>query len=263
MPTKDGYTFQGWFTHPGGQGTQVTDSSQIGGVNNLYAVWAQSHESGFHAQFIQGYPDGTFRPGDFVTRAQAATMLTRTLVPDYSPTHTPPSGMRFSDVSPSDWFHNYVAWAHHAGFINGYEDGTFRPNNPITREELAALMTRASGYGIIPVNGFSFTDANQISNWARDYVYTASLYGWISGDANGTFRPTQQITRAETAALLSRVLGRRAINAESIKRVYGDIQIFYDVADSSKWYYYYVIEASHSHWYIIKDGIEVWTSVSH
>ena len=170
--------------------------------------------------------------------------------------------MDFPDVSPDDWFYGYIAWVHDSGLITGYEDGTFRPNAPITREELAALLVRTMGLETRPSDNVHFADTHLISNWARDYVNAAVRQGWMQGDASGGLRPTQHITRAEVAALFARVLGRGTTSAQSIQDVSSDIRIFNDVSDPGTWYYYYVINASHSYWFTVTDNVNLWTSVT-
>jgi len=183
------------------------------------------------------------------------------MVPGFSYGLTPPSGINFPDVPSSAWFHDYIAWVNDSGLITGYEDGTFRPNAPITREELAALLVRARRLDIQHANSSHFADSHLISNWARGYVNTAVSQGWIQGDANGMLRPTHHITRAEAAALFARVLGRGGTSAYNIQGVSSDISIFRDVADPRAWYFYYIIEASHSYWFIMRDDTIIWTSI--
>jgi len=183
------------------------------------------------------------------------------MIPAFSRQLPPPPGMSFPDVTPNDWFHDYVAWVYDKGFITGYEDGTFRPNNPITREELAALMARAQGIPVRLAGSLPFSDTNRISDWARNYVYATNQQGWMLGDANGSFRPQHHTTRAEITALFARILGRGITNYYSLQDVSEDLRLFSDVTDPQRWFYYYVIEASHSHWYVMKDGVEIWISV--
>jgi hypothetical protein len=169
--------------------------------------------------------------------------------------------MDFFDVGENNWFYAYVAWAYDAGIVAGYEDGTFRPNAPISRAELAAMVARAAELDLADEAGdLAFTDAEDIQGWALEYVYAVYSEGWMTGDAAGTFRPRANITRAETAAVFNRVLARGATTAESIEDVLDDVRFFPDVAEG-RWYYFYVVEATNSHYYTIVDGVEIWTSV--
>jgi len=111
----------------------------------------------------------------------------------------------FADVVPSDWHYYYIARAYDAGLVQGF-GGYFRPNDPVTREEVAAMMARMGT--ILPAGDFSgFGDANAISDWARDYVYPAQRSGLMIDD-EGLFRPNAHITRAEVATATNRTLGR-------------------------------------------------------
>jgi len=165
----------------------------------------------------------------------------------------------FSDVNFGAWYYSYVALAHSHGLIQGFPDGSFRPNQSITRQEFAAMMARtttALTAGILP-----YTDAANVSYWALDYVYTMLRLGWMRGDAVGTFRPQENISRAESAALLGRALGRGDITAISIANV-PNVRIFPDATDSSAWYFFYVVEASNSHYFIMDGDTEIWTRVN-
>ena len=170
--------------------------------------------------------------------------------------------MEFSDVPADAWFHNYVTRVYAGGLVKGYKDGTFRPNAPITRQELAALIVRAKALEAPPTGRLHFTDAHQISPWAKDYISAAANQGWLQGDTVGTLRPRQHITRAEAVALFTRALERSDTNSESLRDVRSDLRIFNDVSDPRLWYFYYVVEASHNHWFILTNGVSRWTSIN-
>jgi len=215
----------------------------------------------FHPRFMIGDDRGNFRPNHSITRAEAATILVRTME-DFGITPLPISAYalgRFSDVSPNAWYAEYLAIAYTHGMLQGFPGGTFRPSQPITREEFAAMLSRT---GIVSTNGgLHYTDAALVSDWAANYVYTAFVSGMMHGDAVGTFRPLHNITRAEAAATLARALGRGDTTAESIANV-TNVFIFPDAADATAWHYFYVIEATNSHWFIMNDGVEIWTRVT-
>ena len=219
---------------------------------------AQLPDEQFHERFVFGYPDGTFRPGNSITRAEAAALMVRTFITEYSPTAPiPGNGGTFSDVAPGSWYYRYIAWAYAHDLIRGYPDGTFRPNQPITREEFAAISTRT----VVTLFGdATFVDAANVSDWARNYVYTVYTRGWMHGNEHRQFLPTTNISRAETTALICRMLGRGDVTAESIADI-ANILTFSDVNNPSAWYFYYVIEASNSHWFIMSSNVELWTRV--
>ena len=151
-------------------------------------------------QYIQGYPDGSFKPSKSLTRAEATVVLANIL--NIQPTEDNYE-TKFSDVKPQQWFYNYVSALTEKGIINGYPDGTFRPNDKITRAEMVTLVVKALG-----LNGEYASSFSDISNsWAKDAIAIASAKGWINGYSDGTFRPNDSITRAETVVFLNNVIG--------------------------------------------------------
>ena len=151
-------------------------------------------------QYIQGYPDGSFKPSKSLTRAEATVVLANIL--NIQPTDNNYE-TKFSDVKPQQWFYNYVSALTEKGIINGYPDGTFRPNDKITRAEMVTLVVKALG-----LNGEYASSFSDISNsWAKDAIAIASAKGWINGYSDGTFRPNDSITRAETVVFLNNVIG--------------------------------------------------------
>jgi len=219
-------------------------------------------ETEFHARFMIGFPNGNFMPRGYITRAETAALLVRTMTTHFGVNvprvNVDDSIGLFSDVSPGAWFYDYVGIAHSYGLIQGFPDGSFRPNSPITREQFAAMIVRATTGQASEM--LTFTDAANISNWAFDYVSTAFALGLMIGDVSGAFRPLDPITRAEAAAAINRILGRGDTTARSIQDV-SNVIFFPDVADENVWFFYYVVEATNSHWFI-KDGYEeIWVEV--
>ena len=209
-----------------------------------------------------GYPNGNFVPRGNITRAETAALLVRTMTTHFGVnaprTSVGDSASMFSDVTSNMWFYDYVAIAYSYGLIQGFPDGRFMPNSPITREQFAAMLARTTT--VYSGGALPFTDAKSVSGWAFDYVYTTYVSGLMVGDAVGTFRPRQPITRAEAAAAMSRILERGDTTSRSIANVQ-NLTIFPDVADRRSWYFYYVVEATNSHWFI-KDGYEeIWVDV--
>lgn len=172
--------------------------------------WGQSYvETIANKLIVEGYEDGSFGPDRSITRAEFATVIVRSLGLS-SKTGT----SSFSDVKADDWFANAVGLAAEAGIVNGYEDGTFKPNQTITREELAAMVVRASTYAgtDLTVNAStiasalaSFNDANGIV-WADAEIAAAVTAGIVEGFEDGSFRATNTATRAEASAMLQRFL---------------------------------------------------------
>jgi len=218
-------------------------------------------EEQFRASFMVGDDRGNFRPNNSITRAEAAATLVRTMdyfgiVPHAASADTISN---FSDINPNAWYAEYIAIAHTHGLLQGSPGGTFNPNQPISREEFAAMLART---GLVSLgSNLNASDASHVSDWAADYVYTAFASGLMQGDAIGTFRPREDITRAEAAATFARALNRGYTTEESIAGV-SNMRIFPDASDTSAWYYFYVVGATNSHWFINGDGEEIWTRIA-
>ncbi|WP_020619833.1 S-layer homology domain-containing protein [Paenibacillus daejeonensis] len=146
--------------------------------------------------WVTGYPDGTFKPQSQVTRAEFAAMLVRGLDQEHAATPPP-----FSDVIPA-WASDAVAAAVEAGYIQGYADGTFRANQPISRPEIAAMVARAAGLELPQEAVLSFADAGDVPGWAVPHIAAAVDAGMVQGRGNNRFAPLEQATRAEAVTLL-------------------------------------------------------------
>lgn len=208
-----------------------------------------------HFAYIVGYGNGEVRPQNSITRAEVAAIFFRLLedgIRNENFTHQ----NDFSDVAADTWYCSSVSTLSRMGIIAGYPDGTFRPNAPITRAEFAAIATRFDNNGDkTPV---SFTDI--IGHWAEGEITVAANHGWVSGYGDNTFRPQNQITRAETMSLVNRVLKRLP---ETPADLLPDMITWTDNADTSSWYYLPVQEATNSHYYEFKENskYEKWTEL--
>jgi len=147
---------------------------------------------------INGLSDGSFGPTANVSRAQVAKMVSEAL------NLQPSSSGHFEDVSSSHWAYEYINAANDAGVINGYENGTFKPDEDITRAEIAAMINRAFELSSMS-SSFSFEDIGS-SHWAYEDVYALASNGITSGYHDDTFRPNEEATRAEFSAFLYRAL---------------------------------------------------------
>ena len=158
---------------------------------------------------IGGYPDGTFKPGNDITRAE----FTKIIVKALGLAEGEPTLPTFKDVAPGDWYFGVVEAAAKAGLVKGYENGEFRPNAKITREEIAAILVRALGkQDAAAANAeekTAFQDDQSIASWARGSVVVAAKEGLIKGYPDGTFGPKKNATRAETCAMVSRFLAMK------------------------------------------------------
>ena len=208
-----------------------------------------------HFAYIVGYGNGEVRPQNSITRAEVAAIFFRLLEDDVRDANYTRQN-KFTDVSNDAWYCSAVSTLSAMGIISGYPDATFRPNASITRAEFAAIATR------FDVNGdktpVSFSDI--AGHWAKDEIAVAANNGWVNGYEDGSFRPQNKITRAETMSLVNRVLNRRPETAEDLLE---NMTKWTDNADTNAWYYLAVQEATNSHYYEYKENsqYEKWTEL--
>lgn len=162
----------------------------------------ESYKACRFGPFVSGYPDGTFRPDALITRAEFVQML-------YNAYLQKPQGLEirqstFADISLDRWYGNAINLFVSTGHIKGFTDNTFRPNEPITRAEITALLIRKSGLRL-EESSENFSDVAS-SHWAIGYIHTSQLNGFILGYPDGTFRPDAHTTRSEAVVLINRVL---------------------------------------------------------
>lgn len=169
-----------------------------GTLTDIDGHWAKKQILDFISKgYVNGYEDNTFRPENSITRAEFVKLVNKVFK------FTEAGSENFSDVNSGQWYYNEICIGVKAGYINGYEDGTFRPENPITREE--ACKTIAKVMNLKGDGNLGFVDTDKISEWAKEYVDALSDNKIINGYEDNTFRPSNNITRAETVTTLSRV----------------------------------------------------------
>ena len=152
---------------------------------------------------VSGYPDGTFKPGNSVTRRDFAIMLTQMLGVSNDGTAVSP----FIDVDDDDYGVVSIAYCKAHNIISGYDDGTFKPDATITRQEAASMIVKAMG--VSKASEELYPDDSTIAGWAKDAVYKAKAAGLMKGyEEDGTFRPTGKITRAEAASIMVNALNQ-------------------------------------------------------
>ena len=194
-----------------------------------------------HFAYIIGYPDGTVQPNGQITRAEATTIFFRLLTEENrSANLTKTNG--YTDVASDAWYNTAVSAMTKAGIVDGYPDGTFRPDAPITRAEMAKII---SLFAKLDKSESRFSDI--AGHWAEAYIRLAAGNGWIAGYPDGTFGPQRNITRAETATMINRVLDR-VPSEESHLLSRGVMQIWPD-ANPGDWFYLAMQEATNSHDY--------------
>ncbi len=197
-----------------------------------------------HSAYIQG-ADGLFRPEDSLSRAEAAAMLARLTVDEQGqPLFDQGQTYRHSFADVKDqWHAPYIGFAAQYGLVNGYEDGTFRPDRPVTRAELVKLLAAYFPESAAGDGQTGFRDAPQ-SHWAAKAVAYAAQAGWTGGYEDGTFRPDQPVTRAEAVRLINGALGRRPDSAHiqllEEQNPFGDM-------DASHWAWADILEAACGH----------------
>ena len=209
-----------------------------------------------HYSYIVGYEDGTIRPGNNITRAEVATIFFR-LLSEGSSERWYSASNSFSDVAADSWYNVPVSTLSNMGIIDGYEDGTFKPNAPITRAEFTAIATRFFDY-TAEYEG-AFNDVTY-SDWYADCVQAAVDMGLVNGYADGGFHPTAYITRAESCAIVNRVLNRVPHEDYLLDE---DEMITWPDNSYGAWYYADMQEATNSHDYdwirVSGEVVEEWT----
>ena len=210
-----------------------------------------------HVAYIMGYPDGTVQPEGEITRAEACTIFFR-LLTDSSRDYYFSKTNDYTDVNAGDWFNNAISTLSNAGIVTGYNDGTFRPNQPITRGEMAKII---ANFANLSKGGKTFSDLS--GHWSKTYVELAAGNGWIAGYPDGSFRPDQKITRAETVTMINRVLER--VPAKELRLLSRSIMLTFPDNNPGDWYYIAIQEASNSHEYqrsvYETTGDEMWTKL--
>ena len=261
-PTKAGYWFDGWYN--AADNKKVTFPVTLTNNMTVYAGWTMivlpstiakktpKLNTADHFAYVQGYPDGTVKPAGNITRAETAAILFR-LMDDTSRNNYYSTKSGFRDVAAGTWYNTYVATLNNAGVITDSANGYFRPNEAITRAELAAMLasftetTRAANY-------FDDVSAN---HWAANAIAICAKLGWITGYPDGSFRPDRNVTRAELMAMINRATGRAPKSADAFlpgMKTWSD-----NTAD--KWYYLDVQEATNSHSYTVRPT-EIWTAIT-
>lgn len=201
-----------------------------------------------HRAYVSGVGQGLFKPNQAMSRAEAAAMF-YSLLKNKSCDETDTG---FSDVSPTAWYASAVRKVHSLGLIDGYQDGKFRPDRPISRAE---FITIACACDELVQGSCPFPDLSD-ANWARPYIISAYQRGWVAGDSQGKFNPNRSLTRAEAVTILNKILDR--IPDAGTKTRPG-VKNFYDVFPSH-WAYSQIAEASTTHEYKrLDNGTELWT----
>ncbi len=206
-----------------------------------------------HVAYIIGYPDGEVKPEGNITRAEVATIFFRLLTDETRDEYWSKTNS-YTDVPADSWFNNAISTLSNMGIIDGYADGSFRPDAPITRAEFTKIAVSFFEYADYVYEN-TFTDVRS-GSWYTQFIAAAVEIGLIEGYPDGTFRPDNYITRAEACTIVNRTLNRAPdedhLLPESVMITWPDNQ-------PGTWYYADMQEATNSHDYDWLGSIEDWT----
>ena len=210
-----------------------------------------------HKAYIVGYDDGTFKPDSSMSRAEAAAIFARLIAEAKDESISGKAS--FKDVDKNEWYAGYVGYLEKYDVINGYNDGTFKPDASVTRAEFVAMTIRY--YDLFndvnkTGNTVKYTDVEN-SYWAYSDIAFAKNIGWLNGYSDGSFRGDNDITRAEVVTVVNRATGRIA-DKEYVKDNFTKLNRFTDVTDSNMWYFFDICEAANRHMSVSHTNSETW-----
>lgn len=229
----------------GGGGSRVIDNTR------KYTKDIFGNEHPTHIGYINGYPDGSVKPNGEITREEMTSILYRITNHDYEKPFAA-TGDVFPDVNTARWSAHDIEYMSDKGIVNGYPDGGFKPENNLTRAEFASLIKRFAKLENTDIEN-PFSDL-EISHWAYEDILALNASGLMQGYEDGTYRPENQITRAEVMTVVNKLLGRNP-SEPYVKTL--DFNPFNDL-EKDKWYYTAVLEATVTHnYYLDDDGVEI------
>ena len=222
-PIKDGFDFEGWYTDKGLK-TKYDFTEKVTKNFTLYAKWTEkdngewknpftdvkendwfydSVKYAYENDLMKGISNTEFAPDSDVTRAMFVTVI-------YRMENEPQTGKcAFTDVESGSYYESAVAWANENGIVSGISEDCFAPNEPITREQMAAIIYRYAafkGYDITTSSNTSYTDNDNISDYAKDAVIWAAEKSVMTGNTDGSFAPKANTTRAQVASVFMRMV---------------------------------------------------------
>lgn len=257
IPKRVGYTFTGWYADQ--ELTDKITKIKMTSDKTVYAGWKatdvpETLNSDNHFAYIVGYEDGLVRPNDDITRAEVAAIFFRLLKDDVRDDNLTANSV-FTDVALGKWYNKSISTMAKIGIVKGRTADTFVPNAPITRAEFAAICSRFDRSDVEVQSNF-----NDISgHWAENEIRRAASLGWIQGYTDGSFKPDQNITRAEAASMINRMLHRLPETVEDLL----DGMVQWSDNQPSDWYYINMQEATNSHDFNQKGEIhEHWTKLT-
>ena len=259
----DGYAFRGWsLTNPAtlkqGEKIELVDPKTVTVKGDAMTFYAVIVERPFHEHYVIGYPNGNFGPADNINRASVATIIARAILPDFveGANYGNPGG--YSDVS-GHWAESAIAYCSKFDVFKGYTDGTFRPDQPITRQEFATVIARLDGE--LTAKDIPFDDIDEAGDWAMNGIYTSYEKGWVNGYTDGTFKPLNNIRRDEAVKVFNAYLNR-GVDADGLADLHEyvhtgvasnntengvDEYMTWPDVPKGHWAYYEIVEAANDH----------------
>lgn len=183
----------------------ISPSGAYASISDISDHWAKE----VITQWIEkglasGYSDGTFRPKNHISRAEFMSLVNNAFE------YKEEDEINFTDVLQDKWYVTTIKRAKAAGYISGYEDGTVKPNDPITREEVAAIIARIMNLQPDEKGAVDFRDKDQMK-WSKGYIGAVSIAKYMVGTPDGNFNPLNNITRGEALYALNNVIGKREV----------------------------------------------------
>ena len=294
IPTRPNHSFLGWRENNVGSLLSLTDvgALEITASHSFTAQWYRENQTGGvpwspgpspgaipspspdldpsqdsddelpeRQAYLIGTDDGLILPNANITRAEVATIFFRLITDEVREVYWMQENP-FSDVELQNWFNNAVSTMTNVGIFKGLSDGTFAPNQPVTRGEMATVIVRVMGETAgIDLSESHFNDI--AGHWAKEYINIAALNGWVQGPngVNGAFYPDRHLTRAEATAMINRISGRLVERAEDLL---SNMRTWPDNANINAWYYFYIQSATNSYtfqWRGYGNAFELWVTI--
>ena len=256
-PVRESYTFTGWYADKAL--TDKITNVKMTSNKTVYAGWTATNVPDMlngddHYAYVVGYSDGTVRPNANISRAEVATIFFRLLKEEVRDGNLTTENT-FADVTDGQWHNKAISTMAKLGAVKGRNAEAFDPDAPITRAEFATICARFDKTQISTSS--NFTDIS--GHWAEKSIERAAALGWIAGYSDGTFRPSNYITRAEAMTMINRVLCRMPQSADDLLN---DMTVWPD-NHPTDWYYLAVQEATNSHDFDRKGEVnEKWTKLT-
>lgn len=243
-PVREGYKFIGWSLNKD-TFVEFDFNKEIEEDTVLYAHWENLDNR--HIAYLEGYEDGTIKPENNITREEIATVLYR-LSDDKNINN---NSKEYKDLNKDKWSYDAINYLVNNNILKGYEDGTIRPENNITRAEVATIITRYKNLNADNIKKESkLTDID--GHWAEESIKIAEENNIIKGYEDNTFKPDENITRAEFTAIINRAFNRcDNINTSNLNKLPSDVE-------KGSWYFEDIIEATTDHEYKNENNIKSW-----